>query len=70
MGSYKLGLLSSGILSLSFRNSLGETTGENPEFSRPALFVEAALEHSGFSLGVSWRELRKLKEGEFYVMSS
>jgi hypothetical protein len=41
-------------------NSLRETPGEKPEGSRAARVMGAALEPSGFSPGVSRRELREL----------
>jgi SET domain len=44
------------------RNSLQETPGEKPEGSRAARVVGAALESSGFSPGVSQRELLELEK--------
>jgi hypothetical protein len=46
----------------SSQNSLRETPGEKPESSRAARVVGAALEPSGFSPGVSRRELRELEK--------
>jgi hypothetical protein len=45
-----------------FSNSLRETPGEKPEGTGAARVVGAALEVSGFSPGVSQRELRELEK--------
>jgi hypothetical protein len=46
-----------------FRNSFGETPGEKQEGSMAAPVMGAAMEPSGFSPGVSPRELRDLEGG-------
>jgi hypothetical protein len=62
---YKQSNSSSGNPPLSSRYSLRETPGEKPEGSKVARFVWAALELSGFSPGVSQREIRELKARVF-----
>jgi hypothetical protein len=61
--SYKQSNWISGNPPSSSRKSLGEIPGEKPEGSMAARFVGATMEPSGFSPGVSQRELRELEGG-------